>query len=98
MKLSEVSNKLGCRLEGDADVEIRGVAGIDVAEPGELTFLANRRYAPLLRNTRASAVFIEERVVLNREAGASPLAALRTANPYLAFAKALAFFYQAPRD
>jgi UDP-3-O-[3-hydroxymyristoyl] glucosamine N-acyltransferase len=97
MKLSELAGKLACRLEGDADVEIRGVAGIDAAGPGELTFLANRRYAPLLKSTRASAVFLEERVALNREAGAPPLAALRTANPYLAFAKALDFFYEPPR-
>jgi UDP-3-O-[3-hydroxymyristoyl] glucosamine N-acyltransferase len=73
MKLSEVASKLGCRLEGDGDAEIRGVAGIEVAASGELTFLANRRYAPQLKSTRASAVFIEERVVLNREEGAPPL-------------------------
>jgi UDP-3-O-[3-hydroxymyristoyl] glucosamine N-acyltransferase len=97
MKLSEVASKLGCRLEGDGDAEIRGVAGIEVAASGELTFLANRRYAPQLKSTRASAVFIEERVVLNREEGAPPLAALRTGNPYLAFAKAMEFFYQSPR-
>jgi UDP-3-O-[3-hydroxymyristoyl] glucosamine N-acyltransferase len=97
MKLSQVAKSLECRLEGDPDVEINGVAGIEGAEPGKLTFLANRRYAPLLKSTRASAVFIEERVVLNREEGAPSLAALRTGNPYLAFAKALDFFYQSPR-
>jgi UDP-3-O-[3-hydroxymyristoyl] glucosamine N-acyltransferase len=97
MKLSEVASQLGCRLEGDGDVEIRGVAGIEGAASGELTFLANRRYAPLLKSTRATAVFIEERVVLHREEGAPPLAALRTGNPYLAFAKAMEFFYQSPR-
>jgi UDP-3-O-[3-hydroxymyristoyl] glucosamine N-acyltransferase len=97
MNLSEIAGKLACRLEGDPGIEIRGVAGIETAKPGELTFLANRRYAPLLKSTRASAVFIEERVALTRELGAPPLAALRTANPYLAFAKALDFFYEAPQ-
>jgi UDP-3-O-[3-hydroxymyristoyl] glucosamine N-acyltransferase len=96
MKLSEIAEKLGCRLEGDPDIEIHGVAGIEAAEAGHVTFLANRRYASLLKTTRASAVFIEERVELTREAGAPPLAALRSSNPYLCFAKTLEFFYEAP--
>ena len=58
MKLAEVARKLGCRLEGPADAEIRGVAGIESAGPGQITFLANRRYFPLLKTTRASAVLI----------------------------------------
>src|SRR6267142_6632471 len=48
MKLSEVAQKLACRLEGAPDTEIRGIAGIEHAEPGQITFLANRRYFPLL--------------------------------------------------
>jgi UDP-3-O-[3-hydroxymyristoyl] glucosamine N-acyltransferase len=97
MNLSEIAEKLGCRLEGEPAVEIRGVSGIETAEPGQITFLANKRYAPLLRTTRASAVLIEDAVTLDREPGLPPLAALRTANPYLAFAHALEFFYQPPQ-
>jgi UDP-3-O-[3-hydroxymyristoyl] glucosamine N-acyltransferase len=96
MKLSQVAETLGCRLEGAPDLEITGVAGIEHASLGQLTFLANRRYAPLLKTTRASAVFIEERVTLTRDAEAPPLAALRTSNPYLAFAKALELFHRPP--
>src|ERR1700758_3609863 len=97
MKLAEVARKLGCRLEGPADAEIRGVAGIESAGPGQITFLANRRYFPLLKTTRASAVLVDERIALEREAGAAPIAALRTSNPYLAFARAIELFYTAPR-
>jgi UDP-3-O-[3-hydroxymyristoyl] glucosamine N-acyltransferase len=97
MKLSEVAQKLGCRLEGSPDIEIRGVAGIEHAEVGQITFLANRRYFPLLKTTRASAVLIEEGIALEREASMPALAALRSANPYLAFAHAIELFYQAPR-
>jgi len=43
MKLSEVAQKLDCRLEGDPQVEITGVAGMDHALPGQVTFFANRR-------------------------------------------------------
>ena len=97
MKLSEVAQKLGCRLEGSLEIEIRGVAGIEHAESGQLTFLANRRYFPLLKTTRASAVLIEEGVTLERESGLPALAALRSPNPYLAFAHAIELFYQSPR-
>src|SRR5271165_4326746 len=64
MKLSEVAQKLACRLEGPPDLEVSGVAGIEQAAPGQLTFLANRRYFPLLKTTRASAVLVEEGVAL----------------------------------
>jgi UDP-3-O-[3-hydroxymyristoyl] glucosamine N-acyltransferase len=97
MKLSEVAQKLGCRLEGASDVEIHGVAGIEHAQAGQITFLANRRYFPLLKTTRASAVLIDERITLDRAAGLPPIAALRTSNPYLAFAHAIELFYQPPR-
>jgi UDP-3-O-[3-hydroxymyristoyl] glucosamine N-acyltransferase len=97
MKLSEVAQKLGCRLEGPSDLEVHAVAGIERAEPGQLTFLANRRYFPLLKTTRASAVLVEEGVTIERDAGLPALAALRTKNPYLAFAHALELFYQPPR-
>jgi UDP-3-O-[3-hydroxymyristoyl] glucosamine N-acyltransferase len=97
MKLSEVAKKLECRLESGPDVEIHGVAGIEHAAPGQITFLANRRYFPLLKTTRASAVLVEDGIALEREPGMPPLAALRSANPYLAFAHAIELFYQAPR-
>jgi UDP-3-O-[3-hydroxymyristoyl] glucosamine N-acyltransferase len=97
MKLSEVAQKLACRLDGLPDVEISGVAGIENAAPGQLTFLANRRYFPLLKTTRATAVLVEEGISLARDPSLSPLAALRSANPYLAFAHAIELFYQPPR-
>jgi UDP-3-O-[3-hydroxymyristoyl] glucosamine N-acyltransferase len=96
MKLQELAEKLRCRLEGNPELQITGVAGIDHAGPGQLTFLANRRYWPQLKTTQASAVLVEEGVSLQRETGLAPLAALRTANPYLAFAHALELFYEAP--
>ncbi len=97
MKLREIAEKLNCRLEGDPQAKITGVAGIDHAQAGHLTFLANRRYFSALQTTRASAVLLEDGVAIHRDPGAPPIAALRTPNPYLAFAKALEFFYQPPR-
>lgn len=97
MNLSEVAQKLGCRLEGSGEAAIHGVAGIEYAAPGQITFLANRRYFPLLRTTRATAVLIQDGIAIERDSSLPRLAALRTANPYLAFARAIEFFYQPPR-
>jgi len=96
MKLQELAHRLGCRLEGSPGIEITGVAGIDYAVTGQLTFLANRRYSPQLKTTQASAVLVEEGVKLEHEPELAPLAALRTANPYLAFAHAIELFYGPP--
>ena len=90
MKLSEIAEKLSCKLEGDPNVEIRGVAGIEDAGPGDLTFLANLKYRPALETTRASAILIA------LDAGPVRIAALRSANPYLDFARAIELFHPAP--
>src|SRR6185437_5356402 len=90
MKLGEIAKRLGCRLEGDASPDISGVAGIEDARPGELTFLANLKYRPLLRATQASAILVSP------DEGAVPIAALRSANPYLDFARAIELFHPAP--
>ena len=97
MKLAELAQTLNCRLDGPPDLEITGVSGIEHAGPGQLTFLANRKYFALLKTTRASAVLVEDNVSVERDASQPSLAALRCANPYLAFAKAIELFYQPPR-
>ena len=97
MKLSELAQKLSCRFDGSPELEISGVAGIEHAGPGQVTFVANRKYFALLKTTRASAVLIEENVAIERDAAQPILAALRSPNPYLAFAHALELFYQSPK-
>lgn len=97
MKLGEIAEKLGCKLEGDAHAEIHGVAGIESAQAGELTFISNPRYRPAARSTRASAVLIARDVAVERDRGLPPLALLRSADPYLDFARAIAYFYTPPR-
>ena len=96
MKLSQLAQKLDCRFDSPSDIEITGVAGLEDAQPGQITFLANKRYTPLLKTTRASAVFVENAASISRQPGAPPLALVRSDNPYLAFAKALELFYQPP--
>lgn len=92
MKLSELAARLGCQLEGDGAVEIRAVAGLESAGPGQLTFLANPKYRPAARRTRASAMLLAR-----GETKPAQVAALWSANPYLDFARALELFYQPPQ-
>lgn len=86
MKLREIAERLECRLEGDGEIEIRRVAGIEDAGPGDLTFFTNPKYAAELRRTRAAAV------ILSENAEAAPCAMLRVRHPYLAFARAVELF------
>ena len=90
MKLGELATKLGAELRGDAELEVTGVKGIEEAGPAEITFVANPKYAGLARKTRAAAVLVEP------EFPEIEAATLRLKNPYLAFSRALGFFYQPP--
>jgi UDP-3-O-[3-hydroxymyristoyl] glucosamine N-acyltransferase len=87
MKLSEVAQRLGCELRGNGETEVCGVNSIDEAGPGELTFVANKKYLAKLPALKAAAV------ILSPDAPEVGLPSLRTANPYLAFAQALELFY-----
>ena len=90
VKLRDLAARLGCRLEGDGDLDIVRVAGIHDAGPGDLTFVANPKYEKALPATRASAA------ILRTGGPAAPCAVLRTDDPYLTFARAVALF--APDD
>jgi UDP-3-O-[3-hydroxymyristoyl] glucosamine N-acyltransferase len=97
MKLGELASRLGCTLEGDAQAEIHGVAGIEDARAGQVTFLTNPRYSRELAKTQASAVLVDEKVVLQRDSALPPLAVLRSQNPYLDFARTIEFFHKPPQ-
>jgi len=81
--LSELARRLGCRLDGDGSIDVVRVAGLDEAGPGDLSFLANPKYASKLAHTQASAVIVDE------SAAGAPCPVLRTSEPYLAFAQAV---------
>jgi UDP-3-O-[3-hydroxymyristoyl] glucosamine N-acyltransferase len=78
----------GAKPDDGADLTqiIRGVAPIDRAGPGELTFLDNPRYAAQLSKTRASAVLLQPRHRATAPAGCVSLA---TSEPYRAIAEVL---------
>lgn len=85
--LNEIALHLGGRVAGDGETLIGGLATLDDAGEGQLTFLANPKYASKVATTRASAVLLPE------GAEAHGHNAIYHANPYLAFAKLLTLFY-----
>jgi len=90
MQAGELARVLGAELRGDAAVEIVGVAGIEEAEPGDITFVANPKYAAAAKTTRAGAILVAP------DFPDVPAVTLRLKNPYLAFARAVEIFYQPP--
>lgn len=91
MKLRLIANKLGCSLHGDGEREIKGVSGIEEAGPEQITFVSNPRYTASARTTKAGAILVTE------DFPDIPIPTLRTPNPYLAFARSIELFYDAPR-
>lgn len=91
MRLAEIAKALNAHLENAApDTEITGVAGIENAAPGHLTFVSNPKYNAAAKTTKASAVIVSENFP------AIETGMLRSKNPYLAWAKAIELFYRPP--
>src|ERR1044071_8618801 len=89
MKLSELAERTGARIEGVTDdLEITGAGGLDVAGEGHVTFLANPRYTPRVNTTRASAIYLSEDAKTERQ-----IPILRVKDPYLAYTRALRVFH-----
>ncbi|HEX8960832.1 MAG TPA: UDP-3-O-(3-hydroxymyristoyl)glucosamine N-acyltransferase [Geobacteraceae bacterium] len=88
--LKELAEYLGGRVIGDENVRVRGLASLDDAGPGEITFLANPRYASKVAATRATAV------VLPPGAERHGRDVVEVKDPYLAFAKLLTLFTSRP--
>jgi UDP-3-O-[3-hydroxymyristoyl] glucosamine N-acyltransferase len=87
MKLHEIASHLDCQIVGDPHTEITGVATIESASPGTITFFNNIRYRKYLASTLAAAVILEKAADLP-----SHLSGLISPYPYLTFAQALALF------
>ena len=91
MKLSDIAQALDARLENASpETEITGVAGIEQASQGQLTFVSNPKYNAAAKATKASAVIVAENFP------AISTGMLRSKNPYLAWAQAIELFYQPP--
>ncbi len=88
--LKEIAALIHGEVVGDERTMVSGIGGIKEARPGDLTFLSNARYRPLLRTTAASAV------ITSREVQRAGKPIIRTDHPSLAFAEAAKVL--APQD
>lgn len=92
MKLSALAQKLGLELVNHAsDMVIRGVATLQNAKEGELSFLTNAKYAKHLNDSKASACIIESKD-LPKEFATNTVF-LVAKNAHEAYAKALMLLY-----
>jgi UDP-3-O-[3-hydroxymyristoyl] glucosamine N-acyltransferase len=87
-KLSRVAEEIGAELDGDPDLVINGLASIDEASEGELSFIAGKKHRKLLETTKASALIVYPGVK------SDTCSLLVLDDPQLGFARAMRFFYR----
>ncbi|MCD6320093.1 MAG: UDP-3-O-(3-hydroxymyristoyl)glucosamine N-acyltransferase [Candidatus Desulfofervidaceae bacterium] len=90
MKLSAIAKHIQGELAGDGEIEITGIAPIDRATSGQITFIANKKYKKYLKTTKASAAIVPP------EVEESSIALIKAPNPYLAYARVAQLFYKWP--
>ena len=83
--VSEISQLVGGRPSGCTDLLITGISGIREAEKGDITFVSHQRYLPLIKQTRASAVIVGERMKIDDNGSEACL--IRVDDPGGAFTK-----------
>ena len=88
--LKELATLIGGQVTGDPLLEVTGIAGLEEAGEGEITFLAELKNLSRLEKTKAAAAIVP----LSLPAFSKP--GIRTRNPYLAYAKIQAFFTHQP--
>ncbi len=101
LPFGQVVQKLGLSISetslanlSDLEPEISGVAAVEVASPGTLSFIEGERFAASLQQTQASALILPLSPDLQAAATARNLAWIATPQPRLLFAQAIALFYQ----
>lgn len=91
LRLSDIALQLGLDLHGDGQLEITGIAPLETAVAGQISFLANEKLVKSLADCNASAVIVKPELK-DQVKGA----ALLSSNPYLSFASLSALFNDAP--
>jgi UDP-3-O-[3-hydroxymyristoyl] glucosamine N-acyltransferase len=87
VRVAEIADRIGARLEGEGGLELRAVRSLEDAGPEDLSFILDARHVARLEACRAGAVILSDGL----PCGGRP--ALRMANPSLGFARALALLH-----
>ena len=101
MKFSEIVEKLSplvtnssLTTNSDRNPDITGVAAIDEAIAGQLSYIEGAKFAPMITKTAADALILPRDEQLQTEATQKGLAWISTPEPRLTFAQAINLFYQ----
>jgi UDP-3-O-[3-hydroxymyristoyl] glucosamine N-acyltransferase len=86
--LGEIAQKIGADLRGDPNIVIDGLATLEDAVPGRLSYIASPKFKRHVESSRASALIVYPGLESDR------IALLVTKNPYLGFALAMRFFHR----
>ncbi|MCS3434498.1 UDP-3-O-(3-hydroxymyristoyl)glucosamine N-acyltransferase [Klebsiella sp. BIGb0407] len=82
IRLADLAQQLDAELHGDGELVITGVASMQTAQAGQVTFIVNPRYREQLTTCQASAVVMTE-----ADLPYAKSAALVVKNPYLTYAR-----------
>ncbi|MBN8706804.1 MAG: UDP-3-O-(3-hydroxymyristoyl)glucosamine N-acyltransferase [Bacteroidetes bacterium] len=82
MKLSELADFLGGKLDGDPELEVSGIAKIEDAGSGQITFISNPKYEKFLSTTEAEALICSPDIQVPSN---GPKHIIRVSDPYSAF-------------
>jgi UDP-3-O-[3-hydroxymyristoyl] glucosamine N-acyltransferase len=92
-RLGDILAVAAAKCAADPDTRFTGIAPLDEAGPGDVTYFDNRRYLDRLLATKAGAVLVVESFVDRLPAGSL---ALITRNPALGFARVARLFHPPP--
>jgi UDP-3-O-[3-hydroxymyristoyl] glucosamine N-acyltransferase len=87
-RLGQIASELKAELIGDSDLKINGLATLENAEPGELSYVASRKFEKLVEKSRASALIAYPGLQSPQHS------LLIVENPNLGFAMAMRMFYR----
>ena len=88
--VQQIADYLGAERHGDGTVEIRRVASLEAAKPGDLSLVSDQRFVARARDTRASALLVKHGLSV---AGSATRLIVRDA--YAAFQQVCALVHKA---
>ena len=89
--LEQIAHLIGGKLDGSKETKVNTISSIEDAKEGSITFLSNPKYEPLIYETQASAVIVDEKLFLNKKINT---ALIRVADSYAAFTALLEAYDQ----
>jgi len=86
-----IANFLNGKIEGDPDILVNNVSGIEKGKKGTIAFLSNPKYVKYLYSTKASIVLINEDFILEKDVNCT---LIRVRDAYQALASLLELYEQ----